>query len=91
MGKIVFTLVEEDRGIEFKLSSGLTWWDLSDQFLSFLQGCGYQVTQEDFASYWESVSNTTNETAINTDIMDDDLYWPVDDTIVGSTVNITRT
>lgn len=50
-----------------------TWMDLSEEFFRFLQGCGYQLTREDFAHYWAEATNTQYQA-------NDDSDWYADDT-----------
>ena len=61
----LFARFDEDRSTELKLhNDDVTWWELADEFLAFLQGCGYQVTREDFAEYWAQflpIEDVTNE------------------------------
>jgi len=50
---IVFLKYDDEHSVEHKVSDGdIMWTDLSEDFFSFLQGCGYVLTREDFADYW---------------------------------------
>jgi hypothetical protein len=60
----IFTRSYEGRSTEVKVIDDITWWEMSEEFFAFLQGCGYQVTREDFAEYWMQymkIENTTGE------------------------------
>lgn len=61
----IFKREYNGRSIELRLpNDDVTWWDLADDFISFLQGCGYQVTREDFAEYFTQflpIEDVTNE------------------------------
>lgn len=49
----LFARFDEHRSTEVKLQNDdVTWMELAEEFLAFLQGCGYQMTREDFADYW---------------------------------------
>jgi len=50
---IVFLKYDDERSVEHKVTDeDMTWPDLSEDFFSFLQGCGYVLSREDFADYW---------------------------------------
>ena len=46
------------------LQEDLTWNQVAEEFFSFLLGCGYVLTRDQFASYWASTSpkETLNDT-----------------------------
>lgn len=50
---IVFANYSEQRSNEVKVQHEvITWPVLSEEFFSFLQGCGYVLERADFAEYW---------------------------------------
>lgn len=55
MSKIVFIQFGETRQLELKVDGDQTWMGITDEFISFLQGCGYQVTGKDVADYLDEV------------------------------------
>ena len=55
MSKIVFIQFGDTRQLELKIDGDTTWMSVTDEFVSFLQGCGYQVTGADVADYLTEV------------------------------------
>ena len=55
MSKIVFIQLGDTRQLELKIDGDSTWMNVTDEFVSFLQGCGYQVTGADVADYLTEV------------------------------------
>ena len=55
MSKIVFIQFGDTRQLELKIDGGSTWMDVTEEFVLFLQGCGYQVTGADVADYLSEV------------------------------------
>lgn len=59
----VFTKFDKFRTTEVKvLDEDATWPELAEEFFTFLQGCGYVLTREDFAAYWEQYLDYSEET-----------------------------
>ena len=55
---VVFAKFSDDRSNEVKIQSDwMTWPQLSEEFFSFLQGCGYVLERADFAEYWSHYLN----------------------------------
>ena len=48
----LFARFDEDRSNEVKVGDDMTWYELSEEFFAFLQGCGYVLSRADFAEYW---------------------------------------
>lgn len=55
MSKIVFIQFGDTRQLELKIDGDSTWMTVADEFVSFLQGCGYQVTGAEVADYLTEV------------------------------------
>lgn len=55
MSKIVFIQFGDTRQLELKIDGDSTWMTVTEEFVSFLQGCGYQVTGADVAGYLNEV------------------------------------
>lgn len=55
MNRIVFLNMNGEDQVEVKMSGALTWMDITDRYLQFLQGCGFQVTGADVAAYLSDV------------------------------------
>ena len=55
MSEIVFSQISDTRQLELKIDIDSTWMTVTDEFVSFLQGCGYQVTGADVAGYLTEV------------------------------------
>jgi hypothetical protein len=60
MSKIVFIQFGDTRQLELKIDGDSTWMTVAEEFLSFLQGCGYQVTGADLMEYYTEVYGTTD-------------------------------
>ena len=54
--KILFIKDDEDGQVMLTISTGVTWPELSETYLQFLQGCGYHVTAADLAEYYAELS-----------------------------------
>lgn len=53
----LFARFSTERSTEVKLQNDeVTWMELSEEFFAFLQGCGYQMTRDEFAEYWMQYS-----------------------------------
>ncbi len=61
MSRIVFLRMDGEDQVELKMSGDLTWMDVTDRFVQFLQGCGYFVTVDDVADYLQDSEITPNE------------------------------
>lgn len=48
---IIFSRKHEDERLRMALSDGLTWGEVTDRFVNFLQGCGYIVRGSDVAQH----------------------------------------
>lgn len=55
MSEIIFSQINDTRQLELKIDGDSTWMAVTDEFVSFLQGCGYQVTGADVANYLTEV------------------------------------
>jgi hypothetical protein len=47
---------DEDEQLMMTMRTGVTWSELSEKYLHFLKGCGYQVTAADLAEYYTTLS-----------------------------------
>lgn len=61
MSRIVFLRMDGEDQVELKMSGDLTWMDVTDRFVQFLQGCGYFVTADEVAGYLQGCETTPNE------------------------------
>ena len=68
---VQFSNFSEDRSTEVRLENeDYTWPELAEEFLAFLQGCGYMISRQDFAEYWAAKLPANEEKpAINLDSM----------------------
>ena len=68
---VQFSNFSEDRSTEVRLENeDYTWPELAEEFLAFLQGCGYMISRQDFAEYWAAELPANEEKpAINLDSM----------------------
>lgn len=84
MSKIVFIQFGDTRQLELKIDGDSTWMTVTEEFVSFLQGCGYQVTGTDVADYLTEVYGTTDyEPADNFDFQFADDQYNLDEGVVG--------
>jgi hypothetical protein len=37
--------------VEYKHADDYTWWELTDHFVDFLRGCGFQMTRQEISDY----------------------------------------
>ena len=56
VSKFKLTRVDGQTQIEVELNGDITWYELTDHFMNFMRGCGYQVTNKDVASYLDELS-----------------------------------
>lgn len=61
MSEIVFSQIGEHHDMTMTINSDVTWHELTDQFVAFLRGCGYQVTGADVADYMTEVFGSNIE------------------------------
>lgn len=59
MSEIVFTQTNETRQLELRIDGDTTWMSVAEEFVAFLQGCGYQVNGLDVAEYLMEVYGPT--------------------------------
>jgi hypothetical protein len=84
MSKIVFIQFGDTRQLELKIDGDSTWMTVADEFVSFLQGCGYQVTGADVADYLKEVYCTTDyEPADDLNFVFTDDQFNLDEGVVG--------
>ena len=43
--------MDGDDQVEIRMDGNITWMEVTDRFVQFLQGCGYQVTDQDIVDY----------------------------------------
>lgn len=87
----LFARFDEDRSTELKLhNDDVTWMDLSEEFFAFLQGCGYQMTREDFAEYWGQYAEPESE-GVTASVTWPSSWGTLTPTMEGGTVTITTT
>lgn len=48
---IIFSRKYEDERLRMVMPDGLTWPEVTDRFINFLQGCGYVVRGSDVAEH----------------------------------------
>lgn len=49
---ISFKQIFNNSTVEITLPNGLTWMELSEEYLRFLNACGYAVTAQDLTDYF---------------------------------------
>lgn len=59
MSDIVFSQISDTRQLELTIDGDSTWMAVTEEFVAFLQGCGYQVTGTDVADYLTEVYGIT--------------------------------
>lgn len=56
--KFTFTKIENGTKVEHTVSDpGITWWELSEFYFEFLKGCGYYMTRQEIADYFDETSD----------------------------------
>jgi len=62
MSRIMFIKMDDDgEAIEIKVDGDKTWDQLTEDFIRFLKGCGYQITHDDIADYLQEQSDVGSE------------------------------
>lgn len=61
MSRIVFLRMDGDDQVEIRMDGDATWMEVTERFVQFLQGCGYQVTEEQLYEYFAEVSRPAVE------------------------------
>lgn len=51
MSEISFNQINDNRQLSLTIDGDTTWMVVAEEFISFLQGCGYQVTGAEVADY----------------------------------------
>lgn len=81
MSQFVLLKMDGDDQVEARMSGDVTWMELSERFVNFLQGCGYIVTGADVAAHMVEVYGTA---------IDDSLPIRVEDSIAEpNTITVT--
>lgn len=96
--KVIFINIDSANGrsIEVKCDGQQTWWALSEEFLNFLKGMGFQVDHQQmadyFAEYNEPVSYDDDLYPISectSEYEGPDVHYDFDEINIGDTITIT--